>query len=224
MPLDVNGGNMMKKLISLIGTALLIVSLTACGTSSSQDKVPVSSEPKEEAKKVNANNVPVEIEKEILQVIKADVEATNSRDIEKVMKNFSSENQTEEVRQYTKDSLASFENIKLTLENKDTEVIYLKGKEALVKTTLEKRTPEFDATNNWQSNISVIHVLVKEEDGWKLSGSYATKNVFLKEDGTLDVNNELFTGTDDTAKWDGYIKEIKDQNLVPSEYLNEKGF
>lgn len=167
------------------------------------------------------NKKHTEIDKTISTLIKTDETAVNTRNVELAISNYSSEVLTEEIKKLQKESFVNYENLGMTLTTSDIEVAYIKDNEAIVKTINKYRTPEFNPNNNFQNDNDMLHFLVKENNQWKFNFSFIIKRVFLKSNGDLDLNNEEFSGWDETDFWNRKIKDMKKQNILPSKYMEE---
>lgn len=167
------------------------------------------------------NEKHTEIDKEISTLIRTDEIAVNTRDVELALSNYSSEILTEEIKKLQKESFLNYENLGMNLTISDIEVVYTKDNEAIVKTLNKYRTPEFNPNNNFQNDNNMLHFLVKENDQWKFSFSFIIKRVFLNSSNKLDIKNKEFPGWDETDFWDQKINDIKNQNILPSQYMEE---
>jgi hypothetical protein len=161
------------------------------------------------------------LDEEIIKVIKSDETAINTRDVDLAISNYSSKNLTNEIKQLQTETFKNFENLKLSLKTHDIEVIYVKKNEAVVKTLNKYRTPTFNPDNNFQNDNNMLHFFIKEDGNWKFNYSYIVKRVFLNENGSLDLENKKFLGWDESKIWDERIKKMKEQNALPSQFLEE---
>jgi len=158
---------------------------------------------------------------EIVKVINLDEIAFNTRDVDLAISNYSSRNLTSEIRELQKESYENFEELGLTLIIEDIEVLYIKNKEAVVRTLNKYRTPTFNLDNNFQNDNDMLHFLIKEDGKWKYNYSYIVKRVFLNEDGSLDIEDKESLGWDESEIWEDRIKEMKDKNILPSEFMED---
>lgn len=194
----------MKKIkIAVLGMALVFI-LGACGANdSTEDEIIISKD----------------VETEIITLIEDNLVAANERDADAYMSHLIAEEQTDESRTMLVSTLDMYEEIGLTFDSENGQVIYQKGDEAVVEIRQKTRTAEYDIDNNFQSDSNALHVVVNEMDEWKILYTFIVKSVWLNEDGTLDTEGDLFDVVDDTELWDRYIDEMRDLNTLPSEYI-----
>jgi ketosteroid isomerase-like protein len=201
----------MKRLLGFL--IIFIFILSACGNEKSVNSEQVGAE--------NENIAKENKDTEIINVIEDEVVALNNRDVEATLETYDTEKQTDEFKEFFTDLFKTYGEIGLTVEAHEPKVIYKKDNEAFIDVTLINRTAEFNPEDNWQNDRRVIRLLIKEGDGWKISSDYLVKITHLKEDGTLDTEYEHFTGRDHSERWDARIKELKEKDILPSEYLEE---
>lgn len=163
----------------------------------------------------------IEINKEMTKIIKSDEEAVNTRNVDLALSNYATKILTNEIKQLQKESFENYKRLGITLNTSDIKVIYVKDNEAIIKCLNKYRTPKFDENNNFQNDNYMLHFMIKENEKWKFNFSYIEKRIFVKKNGELDLRNEEFSGWDETKFWDETIKEMKKQNILPTEYLKE---
>ncbi|WP_047982788.1 hypothetical protein [Ornithinibacillus californiensis] len=211
----------MRKSTYILLLILPFMLLTACGTSTStHDEVEVngSNEISEEAE-VNEYNVPVDIESEVIALVRENVAAANNRDVDTYVSQITFEQTIAEMKDYFTTTFSTYESIGLNIEISNEEVVYYKENEAVVKVQQNTRTDEINPESNYQNDAFAIHIVHLTDEGWKIKNTIITKQAWLKEDGTLDELGEIYPATDEVEVWDNHINEMIAQDILPSKYL-----
>src|SRR5690606_37582727 len=181
---------------------------------STHDEIKVSGEKKKE---INEHDVAVDMEQDAIAVIRENLDAVNKRDVDTYVTHIL--NAPDNFKEELSTTFTTYDNVGLKMEFVSGEALYAKDDEIVLKVLQTNRTDEFNPNQNFQSDATALHVLKLTEDGWKFSNTITIKQNWLLEDGSLDETGETFPNTDIVETWDNHIKEMKAQDILPSEYI-----